>query len=200
MTITRSMGPADGPALVKRALQDLTAGNAGMAAWVAGGAAAAGVSQPIQRFMLKLSDLTGPDVLSKAVPIGWRYLVVGQAPGAAAEAAEPMAVADVKDTQSGTATFDSLIYGKIAERLTKAAEFAAEKYNTAQDDFEVRILEIPSVYMTALWLHGARDIFIPFLEGGSKDTQPLQEDPLFLSRAAQAAALKKVQSFSQGTR
>ena len=91
-------------------------------------------------------------------------------------------------------SFDSLIHGRIAERLAEAAELAARKYSAEQSDFEARILEIPAIYMTALWLHGPRDIFIPFLEGGTKDTLLLQEDPAFLARVVQTATVKKRQS------
>jgi len=133
--------------------------------------------------MLKLSDITGDDFLKNAVSIGWRYLIIG---------AGPMAVADVKESGSGAPPrFDSLIRGAIAERLEQAADLAASRYGAEPTTLEARILEIPSLYITAFWLHGLREIFIPFLEGAKKDALAVHEDPSFIQRVAQAAALKK---------
>ena len=56
MAITKPPGPTGGMTVVNLALRDLMAGSVG--AMAAGErAAAAEVSQPIQRFMLKLSDV-----------------------------------------------------------------------------------------------------------------------------------------------
>jgi hypothetical protein len=133
--------------------------------------------------MLKSSDITDESFVKKAVPVGWRYLIFGQG---------PIAVADVKEASgSGPLTFGSLIRGPIAERLTQAADLAARDYDAGPGKFEARILEIPSLYISALWLYGPRDIFIPFLEGGARDTMPVRVDTSFASHVVELAAAKR---------
>ncbi len=179
MAIRTPPGPALGTQIVGRAVNDLMADRA--AAAVAGGAAPQ-VSQPIPRYLVKLSDLTDVNFLAKAVQIGWRYLIVG---------AGPVAVADVKQVQSGAPSFDSLIHGDFADRVAQAADLAARQYGAHPDEFEARILEIPSIYLSALWLHGPRDVFFSTSQGPSGSQPPLQEDPSFILRAVRAAAAKR---------
>jgi hypothetical protein len=177
MAISKPQGPTGGAAVVGRAVAHLMSRGPGALPAVAG-AAAPQTSQPIRLFMLNLKDITDDSFLKKAVPVGWRYIIVG--PG-------PIAVADVKETGGGGPPgFASLIRGKIAERLEQASEFA-QQYEAKPGIFEPRILEIPSLYITALWLHGPQDIFIPFLEGGKKDATPVKEDSSFIKRVVQEA-------------
>jgi hypothetical protein len=177
MAITKPQGPSGGAAVVGRAVAHLMARGPGALPPLAG-AAAPQTSQPIRLFMLNLKDISDESFLKKAVPIGWRYVIVG--PG-------PIAVADVKDAGGGAPGFASLIRGTIAQRLEQASELA-QQYESRPGLFEPRILEIPSLYISAFWLHGPHEIFIPFLEGGEKDTMPVKEDPSFVTRVAQAAS------------
>ena len=182
MAITIPQGPPDGLAIVGHAVTHLMT-RGPHALGPIGGAAAPQASQPIQLFMLKLSDIIGNDFFNNAVFIGWRYLIID---------AGPIAVADVRESGSGAPPrFDSLIRGTIAERFEQAVDLAAQRYGAEPGTFEMRVLEIPSLYITALWLHGTREIFIPFLEGATKDTLVVREDPSFIQRVIQAAALKK---------
>ena len=107
---------------------------------------------------MHLNDVTDVNFLAKAVPIGWRYLIVG--PG-------PAAITDVRRIGLRAQGFDtsSHSHGELADRLAKAAEFAERRYGNHAEDFEARILEIPAVHMSALWLHGPQDIFIPLHRG-----------------------------------
>ena len=178
MAIKTPPGPALGIQIVGRAVNDLMADRAA-ASFAAGSAPQVG--QPIPRYLVKLSDLTDVNFLTRAVQIGWRYLIVG---------AGPVTIADVKQTQSGDPSFDSLIHGDFADRLAQATDLAAQQYGAQPDEFEARILEIPSIYMSALWLHGPRDVFFSTLDGQGEQPS-LREDPSFVLRAVQAAAAKR---------
>ena len=180
MAIKTPPGPALGTQIVGRAVNDLMPERA--AAAVAAGGAAPQVSQPMPRYLVKLNDLTDVNFLAKAVQIGWRYLIVG---------AGPAAIADVKQVQSGAPSFDSLIHGDFADRLAQAADLAARQYGSHPDEFEARILEIPSIQMSALWLHGPRDVFFSTLDGPSGKQPSMLEDTSFVLRAVQAAAAKR---------
>jgi hypothetical protein len=182
MTIVRAQGPTGGVSVVGQAVTQLMTRGPGTLTAAIGGAAVPQAAQPIQLFGLKLSDIIDDDFLKRAVPIGWRYLITN--PGS-------IAVADVTESGSGAPRFGRLIRGTIAERLEQAADLADRQYAAAPLTFEARILEIPSLYVTALWLHGPREIFFPFLEDARKNTLAVQEDPSFTSRVLQAAALKR---------
>ena len=89
MAIKTPPGPALGPQIVGRAVNDLMPERAAAASVAGGGAPQA--TQPLPRYIVKLDDLTDVNFLAKAEQIGWRYLIVG---------AGPAAVADVKQVQS----------------------------------------------------------------------------------------------------
>ncbi|MGY8662414.1 chitosanase [Bradyrhizobium sp. UFLA05-109] len=184
MTIKLPSGPARGVDVVARAVNDLMPDQMAVLS-AAGGGAAPHASQPIRRYFVKLSDLIDVHFLERAQPIGWRYLVLGP---------NPLAVADLKEETGGEAGFDSLIRGGFASRLAEAAEYAAQRYEANPIEYEVRVLEIPSIYMSALWLHGPKDIFIPLTDGSAKKSLPPREDPGFILRAVSAAATKRKQS------
>jgi hypothetical protein len=174
MPITKHEGPVGGIAAINRALPNLIWRGPG-ALRPRGGAAPVHASQPIQLFILKSSDISNTDFIEKAEPVGWRYLIVDDG---------PIAVADVstEGTKPG-ASFASLIRGPLAERFGQAAALAERRYRADPNDFDVRVLEIPSLYISALWLHGPREVFIPFLEGSQNNNpKEVQEDRSFPSR------------------
>jgi len=182
MAIRKPPGPPDGMAAISRALPNLMWRGPGRTLPLLPRIQA---SQPIQLFMLKSNDISSANFLEKAVPVGWRYLIVNDG---------PVAVADVNaEGAKQAASFASLIRGPLAERLVQAAELAERKYGADSNVFDVRILEIPSLYVSALWLHGDRDVFIPFLEGGERDRGEVQEDPSFQARV-RAMALAKTRA------
>lgn len=141
------------------------------------------VSQPIRIFTVKLNDITGPDFIRKAFPIGWRYFVPIE---------DSMAVADLAATTganlstSEELSFGSLTRGKLAEQLGSAAKLAEKKYGSGNDHYEARILEIPGLYVVALWLHGTQDIFIM---AGANDA--VQEDSAFVTTVVNLAEAKR---------
>jgi len=154
MAITRPEGPSGGAAVIGRTLPQLLS-RGPKALSPTGGSAGIQASEPIRLFMLKAQDITDMDFVKKAVPVAWRYLILDQG---------PIAIADVKESSGLAApSLGTLIRGPIAERLGQAAELAEEKYNADPNNYEVRILEIPSLYITTLWLHGPQDVFSRFL-------------------------------------
>lgn len=147
-----------------------------------GGSGEVQVGQPIRLFMLKASDIKDANFLKNAVPVAWRYLVFGQG---------LVAIADVKETGGSVApSFGNLIRGPIAERLSQATQIAEQKYGGDLSTYEVRVLEIPSFYITALWLHGGGDVFFPFLEGAKSNAAEIHEDPTFEARVLEIATAK----------
>jgi hypothetical protein len=183
MAITKAAGPLGGSTAINNSVSFLLA-TGPKSLSPTGGATSLKASQPVRLFMLQANDIVDSNFLEHAKPIGWRYLIVNDG---------PIAVADVRDGAGGSqeASFGSLIRGRVAERMNSAAQVAEQKYESTQETFEQRILEIPSLYISALWLHGPRDIFIPFLEGAEKDGAVVQEDPMFESRVLSLAQTKR---------
>jgi hypothetical protein len=157
MGITRPDGPSGGMAVISRVLPTLLTRELTGAAIAGGAPPKIRATQPMQLFMLQADDISGPDFVKNARPAGWRYLIFDDG---------PIAVADVtSDAKLERPRFGSLIRGPMASRLAEAAELAAKHYEAAPAAYEARVLEIPSLYISALWLHGHRDVLFPFLEG-----------------------------------
>jgi hypothetical protein len=179
MTINKPPGPPGGAAVLGQAVSHLMSRTPALAPL---GGTPTQASQPIEVFTVRLDDIKDDKFLSAARPFGWRYLIVGQ---------RPVAIADVTAGTGGGAAFSRLTHGEIAERLGEALDLAAHLYDTDPMALEARILEIPPLYLAAVWLHGARDIFIPFLEGNRRDPSVVREDPTFLMRVVRAASQRR---------
>lgn len=184
MAIVKPAGPARGAELVGQAMAHLTGGSSSIHTLTfAGDLATSRTSQPLRVFSLGLGDITDQNFLAKATPVGWRYLVVR---------GEPVALADLKHTSPAgdQLAFSRLTHGVLAQRLAQAAQLADDTYRQSPETFEVRILEIPALYVGALWLHGQRDVLIPFVQRTDEDSGPPREDAEFVQRILREAREK----------
>jgi hypothetical protein len=86
-----------------------------------------------------------------------------------------------------------LLRGRVVEDLTRAIDYATRQFSGGFGEYQVRILEIPAVHKTAVWLHGPEEIFIPILERAETTIapQPIHEDRQFASKVVRAAANKQ---------
>jgi hypothetical protein len=131
--------------------------------------AALALAAPHDVYYLGLSDLAGGASLDSAVVVGRRFIVMdGEKPIASAELAD-------QDKRSGFQANE----GRYVESTASAIAQAEEDPELAEDDYEVRLLRIPALYVTALWLkneQGKGDFVIPLgpapkpLEAGRKYT------------------------------
>jgi hypothetical protein len=181
MTLTRPQGPSGGTAVVGRFVPHLMSRGPDTYR-PTGGAPAARASQPIRVYTVKLSDIRDENFYTRAVPTGWRYII---------DANGPVAVADLNEVGQGGGppAFGRLVRGRVVEDLSLAIDYAAQRFSNDPGEYEVRILEIPAVHKTALWLHGSEEIFIPILEHRETATSPPQihEDRNFTSKVVQIA-------------
>lgn len=183
MTIHLSPGPSDGREAVRHALAHLLPQLVGGSrSPLGGGNEAASTSQPLPVFSVKLDEIDDETFTKKANAAGWRYIVKSGA---------PIGVADVKVSRSGAVAFKSLTRGPTAERLQMAADYADATYGRGVERFDVRILEVPALYSNVLWLHGPRDVFIPYLEGGRADVEAPRVDDTYRRRILRAAQAKR---------
>ncbi|WP_237479461.1 hypothetical protein [Lichenibacterium dinghuense] len=149
ITITHN-APASGPLTIMRALGDLNPSTDRL------GGARIDISAPLGLYRLGLDDIDSEHSFGHALFVGWRYLLEGGGHGVGA--------ADVVPSEGGQARFTSLARNEQADFLLRAAHVAEEIASGLSGDCEARILIVPSLYVSALWLTADPPVFIPFLD------------------------------------
>jgi hypothetical protein len=115
------------------------------------------LAEPHQAFTLGLDDLVAGRGLAAARPTGWLYLVQeGDKVLASAEA--------VRTGRGDDHVFSAFNEGRFVASTEDAIRTARRLPEVRQDGFELRLLRVPGLYVTALWLHkaqGSGDLLIP---------------------------------------
>jgi hypothetical protein len=184
MTILKpSSGPSDGEYVVRRTLNFLSRDYD--ASDPLGGADVTQFSDAIPIFRIDLDKIHSENIMSDAREVGSRYLI------GRADTEQAVAIADVrKDTETGTTAFGRLARGGVAQRLWDATMLASETYGRGSEQFEFRIIDIPALQCSALWLHGDRghDAFFPINSGDKADESKIREEPSFVAKVIGAAS------------
>lgn len=175
MALMTPEGPAEGDALVGRAVGDLMPPSTmnRLTAALTGGSAAR-TSRPIPIFVLDPESLDRPNPLETAERIGWRYVTgVGR----------QMALVDLAGADGAELRFNQMVRGTAPGRLLEACAWA-ERESGSDRVYEVRILAMPALHLEALWLAGeSEDRFLLLQLPGS---EPLREIE-FLTEARRLA-------------
>jgi len=140
-------------------------------------------AQPV--YSVPLDALAQGKLLAAARQTGWRYLLVKDN-AAVAEAELPVARRGAKAAASRASSL-TLTQGPFAGATVDALHAAERLSQVARADYELRLLNVPAVYLVALWLHRADDdILIPMGNppAGLKRNEPYRE-------AAVIAALRE---------
>ncbi|MEV0566772.1 hypothetical protein [Dactylosporangium sp. NPDC050588] len=112
------------------------------------------LSTPHQVFTLGADDIAAGGGLDRAEPAGWRYLV--ESAGQVVASAETMPAPD------GTQRFANVNEGPFVDATDKAMKVVRKLPKLEAAGFELRLLRVPSLYLTALWLHSpAEDLLVP---------------------------------------
>lgn len=115
------------------------------------------LTEPHQVFTLGLSDLAAGKGLDAAKPTGWRYLV--QEGDNVLASAETVAVGPADEQ-----VFSAFNEGRFVASSVNAMRAAREFPEVKQGNFELRLLNVPGLYVLALWLHNAQgkgDFLVP---------------------------------------
>lgn len=185
MPITKVQGPSDGASIVSRAVSHLRRSNTPFGhLHLMSAPVQPKVTQPLPLYSLQLDDIVDEDFPQRARFAGWRYLVIDSGSIAAAD------VGPLGDK------FQRLMHGRHGAYLMSAVKFAEDNFGTATDDYRLRVLEIPVLYVAALWLLGSDDKFIPFLDASGEVAQTGTEfapkiDESFISRIVEMANAKR---------
>jgi hypothetical protein len=186
MAIVRTrQPPLTGPQLIGKALRDLGS-HPDRAAALAMAGGGINLSQPIPVYRLGLDDIDDEHCIDKAVEVGWRYLLEPAAGGGAG-------YADVRPEQGGDFKFTSLSRNANADRLLQAAHLAQQVGEGSTVAYEPRILDVPALYIAAVWLAAPAPVFIPYIDPAhlGQPGAEVRAQPDFLGDLVQAAAQAK---------
>jgi hypothetical protein len=104
-------------------------------------------------YVAGLGDAVSQDILEKARPIGWRYFILS--------GDRLVATAQVSGRTGSDLSFSHVNYGGMASATAQALALAEER-GQIEEGVDVRVLEIPGLYLVALWLKAKRlDVLIP---------------------------------------
>ena len=143
------------------------------------------LAQPHQIFSLGLADLAAGKGLEAAKSTGWRYLV---------QAGEnSLASAETAVTPAGSQhVFSAFNSGRLVASTVEAIRTAQGLPQVGQGSFELRLLRVPALYFTALWMHGAQgtDVLIPLEPSpGVATGKPVPAAPLLQELTSKAKAV-----------
>jgi hypothetical protein len=147
------------------------------------------LAQPHQIFSLGLADLVAGKGLGAAKPTGWRYLVQS--------GENALASAETAVTPAGPEhVFSAFNSGRSVASTAEGIRVAQALPQVNQDSFELRLLQVPGLYFTALWVHGAQginDVLIPLEPSpGVATGKPVPAAPLLQELASKAQAASAV--------
>jgi len=118
-----------------------------------------------------LNSVLEATLLKDAIFTGWNYIVFNRNQ----EKSEPLLTAQVPvgaleatKTQPHQA---HLSYSTFGRDFIKAIHKAEKLRAKSEEEFEVRVLEVPELYSISLWLHGKHNLFLP-LPPGPKELKP----------------------------
>lgn len=112
------------------------------------------VTSPHLVYSVDLNEVAEGRILSAARPTSWRYMLLD---GESAQSAAELAIDD-----NGEVTwFSHVDEGPFVQATVAGVEFAERLEAELGADYELRLLSVPSVYLVAVWLHGADDLLIP---------------------------------------
>ncbi len=114
------------------------------------------LAAPHPIYFVGLKDLAKGKLLSTAKLKGWKYLLLNEN--------EPYATAQLNSNRKKL-VFSHINQGILVERTVRALAFAENLEEVNENDYELRLIDVPGLYVAALWLHGENDLIIPLLLG-----------------------------------
>lgn len=136
-------------------------------------------------YSANLKDAASGHVLDRAKRVGWEYLLL--------ENDNAIATAQVDGTEPDHVEFSHVNYGQMARSAMKALQVADSLDAVQSKEYELRVLQVPPLYLAALWLTGSSDEIVIPLEPappGLKPNRPYTREEF--ERTVEDAALKNV--------
>lgn len=154
---------------------------------IVGGSGSYDVSEPVPVYTIGLEAAAGNRGLSSAKQVAWRYLLTEDGEVATADI-------DVASPEGGTGDnerFNNLTRGRLADTFTEALHAAERIAASSAADYQLRVLEVPSVNMGSVWLErSGAPVFIPYLDAIRLRGVLPDEDKGFLGELRRRAILR----------
>jgi hypothetical protein len=153
--------PSKPPASALEAVQAgtravLATGRSGTPALRAADASALTFDTPLQVFVLGADDLAAGKGLAAARAVAWRYLI--------RDGHGPIATVDAATPDGNTHRFSHINEGPFVGSTADAMASLGNLAEARDGVFDARLLEIPALHSTTLWLHTAAkhgDLLVP---------------------------------------
>ncbi len=189
MGLTAKTPPAQAPGLIREALGQLASGPTPTAdsLMMDGIPAELNLAAPHPCYFVGLKDVAEGNLLAGAILKGWRYLVLR---GDEAVGAANLTISD----QDESLQFSHMSHGPFAQSTVEGIGRAENLPEVLQEDYELRLLDIPSLYVVSLWLHGSDDKLIPLPPTNSAIEPYKSYSEAELTVALQEQALQRMQS------
>jgi hypothetical protein len=155
MSLNATKPPAEGIAIVREAIGKLVSHPSPTTSMLAESVPAElSITAPHPVYFVGLTDVAEGRLLSAATLTGWRYLVLaGEEPIGAASVTVR---ADDENLQ-----FSHISHGPFVRNTIEGISRAESLAEVQSNDYELRLLDIPGLYVVSLWLHGNDDRIIP---------------------------------------
>lgn len=189
MALTVKTPPAEGSGIIREALGDLASGPPTAFKALTASADATSdlnIAAPHPFYFVGLTDVAEGRLLSGAVLKGWRYLVLKDD--------ETIGTANLIISGDQTLQFSHISHGPFAKNTVEGISFAESLPEVINDDYELRLLDIPSLYVVSLWLHGSGDKLIPLPPTNSALEPYKSYSEAELSAALREPALQRLES------
>lgn len=155
MALTNAAPPPEADELVVAKLTMLARHPSGRAILEGADPERLSVAAPHPIYACQVSDVAAGRLLDAAVRTGWRYILFdGNRPYGAAEVSE--------DAETGAFGFSNVTTGGEVEQSV-AALAMLDDADTFEGDLEVRLLRVPALVVSAIWLAGEADVLIPLV-------------------------------------
>jgi hypothetical protein len=128
--------------------------SSGRFALAGGGAAVVTPTAPHQVYSIGLDQLAEGSGLKVAKMVGWRTIIL--------QGRNPTAAVEFSGGGGNPKNFKSVNEGPYVQSTATALAIAENMAQVKDQEFEPRLLQIPAIYLTSLWLHGSeQELFIP---------------------------------------
>jgi hypothetical protein len=110
------------------------------------------LAAPHQVVQLALFDVAGLRLSDSARPVGWRFIVVDES--------RAVGAVEVREDEGDTAGY-VFSHFNSGQFVNSTVEAFARLEELGREPHDVRLLDVPALYVQALWLHGTADEYMP---------------------------------------